>query len=91
MLGKKLYVGNLHCMVNKEQIRELFSPYGRVIHVNLIEGSGYAYVEMSNPLESEQAKRVLDGTEFLERVLRVKDACGPVPFTKKELMNLMEH
>ncbi len=90
MLGNKLYVGNLYCMVSKDQLRDLFSQYGRVVNVHIIEGSGYAYVEMSNTLEAEKAKRALDGQEYLERVLRVKDAFGPVPFTRKELQNLMK-
>lgn len=90
MLGKKLYVGNLYCMVTRDQLRELFSQYGSVMNVSIIEGTGYAYVEMSSPLEAEKAKRALDGTDYLERVLRVKDAYGPVPFTQKELKSLME-
>lgn len=90
MLGKKLYVGNLYCMVSKDHLQELFSPYGRVVNVSIIEGSGYGYVEMSSPLEAEQAKRALDGAEYLERVLRVKNAYAPVPFTRKELQNLMK-
>lgn len=90
MIGNKLYVGNLYCMVSKEQLRQLFSPYGRVRRVDIIPGSGYAYIEMSNTLEAEKAKRALDGTEYLERVLRIKDAFKPVPFTQKELRNLME-
>ncbi|MFQ5720964.1 MAG: RNA recognition motif domain-containing protein [Candidatus Aminicenantales bacterium] len=90
MLGKKLYVGNLYCLVSKEQLRELFSQYGRVLAIEVIEGSGYAYVEMSSPFEAEKAKRALDGAEHLERVLRVKDAYAPVPFTPRELKNLIE-
>jgi RNA recognition motif-containing protein len=90
MIGNKLYVGNLYCMVKKEQLRQLFGQYGRVRRVDIIPGSGYAYVEMSNTLEAEKAKRALDGMEYLERVLRIKDAFKPVPFTKKDVRNLME-
>jgi len=72
MEGNKLYVGNLYLRVTKEQLRDLCSRFGQVQHVDLIEGSGYAYVEMSSHDEVEQAVKALDGVEFRERVLRVK-------------------
>ena len=90
MIGNKLYVGNLYCMVNKAHLRDLFGQYGRVRKVDIIPGSGYAYIEMNSTLEAEKAKRALDGTEYMERVLRIKDAFKPVPFTKKEIENIME-
>jgi RNA recognition motif-containing protein len=72
MIGNKLFVGNLYVRVNKKQLEELFSYYGNVKKVELIEGSGFGYVEMSDAEEAERAKRALDGAEFQERVLRVK-------------------
>jgi RNA recognition motif-containing protein len=72
MMGNKLYVGNLYLRVSKRQLEQLFSHYGNVKNVELIEGSGYGYVEMSASDEAERARKALDGAEFLERVLRVR-------------------
>lgn len=72
MMGNKVYIGNLYLNVNKKQLEELFSKYGRVQHVDLILGSGYGYVEMSTEADAKRAQQALDGTEFKERIIRVK-------------------
>jgi RNA recognition motif-containing protein len=72
MIGNKLYVGNLYLRARKEQLQDLFSGYGEVKNIELIEGSGFGFVEMSNSEEAEKARKALDGAEFLERVIRVK-------------------
>ncbi len=77
MQGSKLYVGNLSYSVTSEELRELFSGYGEVRQVNLIEGKGFAFVEMSNLAEAEKAKETLDGTDFKGRTLRVDEARPP--------------
>ena len=46
MQGSKLYVGNLNYSVTSEQLEELFSNYGQVKNVNIIEGKGFGFVEM---------------------------------------------
>ncbi len=43
-------------------------------NVNVIEGKGFGFVEMSNPAEAEKAKAALNGTEFKGRILRVDEA-----------------
>jgi RNA recognition motif-containing protein len=48
MQGSKLYVGNLSFAVTKEQVEELFSNYGEVRQVTIIEGKAFGFVEMSN-------------------------------------------
>jgi RNA recognition motif-containing protein len=72
MIGQKVYIGNLYLQTNRNQLKRLFSPYGEVTHVELIEGSGFGFVEMSTKEEAERAAKALDGTEFLDRVIRVK-------------------
>ena len=74
MEENKLYVGNLYCMARKDHLKNLFSKYGRVKNIDIIEGTGYGYVEMSSQSEAEKAIAGLDGTEFLERVIKVKKA-----------------
>ena len=74
MQGSKLYVGNLQFTVTIEAIRELFSTYGEVQNVNIIEGKGFAFVEMSNQSEAEKAKKTLDGADYKGRPLKVNEA-----------------
>jgi len=77
MPGKKLYVGNLYCMARKEHLRDLFSYYGLVSTITMIEGTGYGYVEMNTVKQAVDAKKALDGADFLERVIRVRYADEP--------------
>ena len=77
MQGNKLYVGNLSYSVTNEQLKELFSDYGEVREVNIIESRGFGFVEMSNQSEAEKAKEALDGSEFSGRSLRVDEARPP--------------
>jgi len=74
MQGSKLYVGNLDYSVTNEELEELFSNYGKVGQVTIIEGKGFGFVEMSSQLEAEKAKRALDGSDFKGRTLRVDEA-----------------
>ena len=77
MQGSKLYVGNLGYTVTNEQLQELFSNHGEVKQVNIIEGKGFGFVEMSNSEEAEKAKEGLNGTDFEGRSLRVDEARPP--------------
>jgi len=77
MEGSKLYVGNLSYSVTNEQLEELFSKYGEIKEVNIIEGRGFGFVELSDPSEAEKAKEALDGTEFKGQNLRVGTARPP--------------
>jgi RNA recognition motif-containing protein len=74
MQGNKLYVGNLSYSVSNEELSTLFSQHGEVESVNVIEGKGFAFVEMGNQAEAETAKEKLDGFEFKGRALRVNEA-----------------
>ena len=77
MEGSKLYVGNLSYSVTDEDLKELFSPHGEVKQVNVIEGRGFGFVEMSSPAEAEKAKEALDGSDFQGRTLKVDIARPP--------------
>ena len=71
----KLYVGNLSHSVaateEEEQLKELFSSYGDVKHVNIIKGKHYGFVEMSNQTEAAKAKQELNGLKFKGCTLEV--------------------
>jgi RNA recognition motif-containing protein len=77
MQGSKLYVGNLSYSVTNEQLEELFSNHGEVKQVNIIEGRGFAFVEMSDQAGAEKAKTALDGSDFDGRTLKVDEARPP--------------
>lgn len=77
MQGSKLYVGNLSYSTTNEQLQELFSEYGEVKQVNIIEGRGFGFVEMSDTLCAEKAKEALNGKDFQGRTLKIDEARPP--------------
>ena len=74
----KLYVGNLDRSVTNEDLKTLFSNHGEVRESKLIEGRGFGFVEMSNQSEAESAKKVLNGSDFKGRKLKVDIAQPPI-------------
>ena len=81
MQGSKLYVGNLDYSITKDELEELFSQYGQVQHINIIERKGFGFVEMSSQMEAESAMKALDGSDFKGRSMRVNEAR---PFKKRQ-------
>ena len=77
MKGRKLYVGNLSQSVTNDELKELFSNYGDVEKVNIIEGKGFGFVEMYSRSEADRAKQALNASEFKERTLKVNEARPP--------------
>ena len=76
---KKLYVGNLPFDTDEEQIRELFSTYGDVKSVDMINDRdtgrfrGFCFVAMDNS-EADAAINALNGYSFGGRPLKVNEA-----------------
>jgi len=79
MEGSKLYVGNLTYSVTDKQLEELFSEYGEVKEVRVIERKGFGFVEMGSPEEAEKAMDALNETDFEGRTLRIDEARPPKP------------
>lgn len=81
MQGRKLFVGNLsHCVAaaqETEQLRQLFSNYGDVEQVNIVNGKRYGFVEMSSRSEAEKAKKELNDYPFNGCLLRVNEVRPP--------------
>lgn len=77
MQGSKLYVGNLSYSVTSAELEELFSSHGQVKQVNIIEGKGFGFIEMSSQSEAETAKTALNGSDFKGRALKVDEARPP--------------
>ena len=74
MQSNKLYVGNLLYGTTNDDLQELFSEYGTVTDVKIIEGRGFGFVEMSSQEEAENAMGKLDGYDFKGRTLKVAEA-----------------
>ena len=70
----KLYVGNLNYKTTEDTLKALFAQYGEVASVNILQGRGFGFVEMSTPESAQDAKNKLNGTEFDGRKLIVNDA-----------------
>lgn len=71
MQGGKLYAENLDCSVTGKQGEGLFSDYGVVKWVKIIEDKGFEFVEMSSREESEKAMETLNSAEFERRTLKI--------------------
>ena len=76
----KLYVGNLSYATREEELRELFAQAGTVTSSTVVKdrdtgrSRGFAFVEMSNSDEAQQAINMFHGTQFHERTLTVNIA-----------------
>ena len=75
-----IFVGNLSFQTTQEDLREVFSPYGAIENINIItdrdtgQARGFAFVEMANRNEAEQAISALNGTELNGRAMNVNEA-----------------
>lgn len=76
----KLFVGNLSFRTTQEELHEAFAPYGTVESVSIIndrdtgQPRGFAFVEMANASEAEQAISALNGAELGGRAINVNEA-----------------
>jgi len=78
MKGRRLCVRNLDFSVTSQDLRDMFSRYGEVKHVEMSERRGSGFVVMSSQAEAERAKRALNLSHHKGRVLRVCEArLGP--------------
>lgn len=75
-----IYIGNISYTMTPEEIKELFLPYGNVIGVRIISdkktgrSKGYAFVEMDNDGDAENAIRALNETQVKGRNIKVNNA-----------------
>lgn len=76
-MTKDLYVKNLAEDITEDDLKKLFSVVGLVKVVTLVtdpkpgQARGTAYVTMSNSDEAKQAVNMLDGTRFLNKIIKV--------------------
>ncbi len=86
-MGNKLYVGNLPFSITEEALSSYFSQCGTVDSAKLIvdretgRSKGFAFVEMSNDEEAQQAIEKFDGKDYEGRPMRVNEAKPQAPRT----------
>ena len=77
---KNIFVGNLDFAATDSSVRAMFERYGTVDRVNLVtdrdtgRSRGFAFVEMSDSAQADQAIRALNGAELDGRALNVNEA-----------------
>lgn len=77
---KNIYVGNLDFRTTEEELRTAFAAYGAVEKVTLVrdrdtgQPRGFAFVEMTNNAEADQAIAHLNGASLGSRALNVNEA-----------------
>jgi cold-inducible RNA-binding protein len=77
---KNIFVGNLDFGATESSIRSLFESYGTVDRVNIVtdrdtgRSRGFAFVEMSDATQANQAISALNGFQVDGRALNVNEA-----------------
>ncbi len=74
MSAAKLYVGNLNYRTTEDKLKELFSQYGEVNSVNILQGRGFGFVEIDDPEQARAAIASLNGKQLGGRALTVNEA-----------------
>ena len=75
-----IYVGQLPYSVTEQELREMFLQYGEVSSLNLImdrysgRSKGFAFVEMPNNAEADQAIKGLNKSMVKGREIKVNQA-----------------
>ena len=79
-MAKKLYVGNLNYATTDATLSELFGAIGEVVSVSVITDrmtgrpKGFAFVEMAENSEAQEAIDQLNGREVDGRAIKVAEA-----------------
>ena len=75
-----IFVGNLSFQTNQDDLMQAFSQYGNVERVNIVtdrdsgQPRGFAFVEMTERRDVENAISHLNGTELNGRAMNVNEA-----------------
>jgi len=77
---KNIFVGNLDFAATESSVRTLFEPYGSVDRVNVVtdrdtgRSRGFAFVEMGDATQADQAIAALNGHDLNGRALNINEA-----------------
>jgi RNA recognition motif-containing protein len=76
-VNSKLYIRNLSYSITENELRTLFAMSGTVVLVDIIKdrltkhSKGYGFIQMSSPVEAENAVEKFDGWSMDSCTLRV--------------------
>ena len=76
----KIYVGNLSWNADESDLRDAFSAHGEVTSVQIItdresgRSRGFAFVEMENDAEAQEAISAVNNKEIDGRPVKVNEA-----------------
>jgi cold-inducible RNA-binding protein len=79
-MAKTIFVGNLTWNATQDDLFDLFQEFGAVTHAQVIkdketgQSRGFGFVTMKDDSEAERAIAALDGRDFRERRLTVREA-----------------
>ncbi|MDA8171576.1 MAG: RNA-binding protein [Nitrospiraceae bacterium] len=80
---KKIYVGNLSYAATEDDLRQVFEGIGEVQSVKVIKdevtgrSKGFGFVEMTSDEDADKAIQSLNGTNLLDRAMKVSEARPP--------------
>lgn len=75
-----IYIGNLNWSTTTDELRNLFSQYGEVASVNIVNdkftgrSKGFGFVEMPDNSSAQSAIGALNGQSFKDRNITVNEA-----------------
>lgn len=84
-MGRKLYVGNLPFSASEQDLNDAFSECGTVDSVKIVtdrdtgRSKGFAFVEMSNDSEAQDAITKFNGSDYGGRAMTVNEARPMAP------------
>jgi RNA recognition motif-containing protein len=76
----RIYVGNLSWQTDENELRETFAPHGEVVSAQIItdresgRSRGFAFVEMENDAEAQEAISAVNNKEIDGRPVKVNEA-----------------
>ena len=77
---KNIYVGNLPFETTQSQLEELFAPFGQIQSARIVmdretgRSRGFAFVQMAQDSDAEQAISALNEKDFNGKRLRINEA-----------------
>nr|GMC51776.1 polyadenylate-binding protein RBP45-like [Ipomoea batatas] len=72
-----IFVGGLDPNVTEEHLRQVFSPYGELVHIKIVAGKRCGFVQFATRASAEQALSSLQGTQLGEQNIRLSWGRSP--------------
>lgn len=93
----RIYVGNIHELIQEAELRAIFEAFGPLVHCNLVPDlltrrhKGYGYVEFKETPPAMSAIQALNGFDLAGRPLKVGRTMvgGPIPLGMSNLSEII--